>query len=77
MSSLCLSSTLRWGLVLVSDSSFFSSSGEGSASGTTLDATTQATILPHGRWMGLAIMFLIMTETCQLPGFMSVYARVM
>ena len=76
ISSLCLSSMLRWGLVGISDSSFFNRSGEGSAFGTALDATTRATILPHGRWIGLDVMFLIMTETWQLLGFMSVYACV-
>ena len=45
ISSLCLSSTLRWGLVGVSDSSLFSRYGEGSA----LDAMTRATVLPRGR----------------------------
>ena len=49
MSSLCLSSTLRWGLVGVSNSSFFSRSGEGSASGTVLNAMTRVTVLPCGR----------------------------
>ena len=77
MSSLCLSSTLRQGLVDASDSSFFCRSGEGSVSNTALDATTRATVLPHGRWMGLAIMFLTITETWWLLGFMSVYAHVM
>ena len=76
MSSLCLSSTLRWGLVGTSVSSFFNRSGEDSAFGTALDATTWAMTLPHGRWIGLDVMFLIMTETWRLPGFMSVYAHV-
>ena len=76
ISSLCLSSMLRWGLVGISDSSFFNRSGEGLSFGTALDATTWVTILLHGRWIGLDIMFLIMTETWQLLGFMSVYVCV-
>ena len=76
MSSLCLFSMLKWGLVGASVSSFFNRSREGSAFGTALDATTRATTLPHGRWIGLDIMFLIMTETWRLLGFMLVYAHV-
>ena len=49
MSSLCLSSMLRQGLVGVSDSSFFNRSGKGSASSTALDAMTRATVLPRER----------------------------
>ena len=76
MSSLCLSSTIKRGLVGASLSRFFNRSGEGSALGTALDATTQAMTLPHGRWIGLDVMFLIMTETWRLPGFMSVHSCV-
>ena len=63
MSSLCPSSTLRRGLVGTSVSSFLNRSGEGSVFGTALDVTTRAMTLPHGRWIGLDVMFLIMTET--------------